>query len=323
MCITMCTLNSTRPQMPGPPDVAHTNSAQPSTQHTVRIAGHASPAPPQPDHAREVEPHRQHRDPEQQPVGAPRREPLRRRHRAGVGKPVSSRMRLGAGGASGTGGMERERNRGEAGRQAHDRDLGHGEPREGPTVTRVGGQPGRDGAPVEPAEDPEDDERQRLEGDDRAVRRGDCPERPEPDPRLLHPGHRHEGEAPEGDRRVPRHRRPEVGPQPATHRDEGDEAADPHDDPQQVHAQGVDRVLVARRPGGMPVSARMTTAASVRTASHAIGARRVVNAADTATTTATSALINSTRVVSRVHVKEMAGSAGRGSTMASRRARRR
>ena len=43
MCITMCMLNSTRPQMPGALQVAHTNSAQPSTQQTVRRTGHASP----------------------------------------------------------------------------------------------------------------------------------------------------------------------------------------------------------------------------------------------------------------------------------------
>ena len=48
----------------------------------------------------------------------------------------------------------------------------------------------------------------------------------------------------------------------------------------------------------------MTTAASVNSASQAIGARRVVSRADTATTTPTSALMSSTRVVSRVQVNE-------------------
>ena len=48
----------------------------------------------------------------------------------------------------------------------------------------------------------------------------------------------------------------------------------------------------------------MTTATRVNTASQAIGARRVATRADTATTTATSALMSSTRVVSRVQVND-------------------
>ena len=43
MCMTMCVLNSTRPQMPGALFVAHTNSAQPITQQMVRPTGQASP----------------------------------------------------------------------------------------------------------------------------------------------------------------------------------------------------------------------------------------------------------------------------------------
>ena len=52
----------------------------------------------------------------------------------------------------------------------------------------------------------------------------------------------------------------------------------------------------------------MTTAVRVSSASQAIGARRVVSRADTATTTAISALISSTRVVSRVQVNEISWS---------------
>ena len=43
MCMTMCMLNSTRPQIPGALQVAQTNSAQPSTQQMVRPTGQASP----------------------------------------------------------------------------------------------------------------------------------------------------------------------------------------------------------------------------------------------------------------------------------------
>ena len=57
-------------------------------------------------------------------------------------------------------------------------------------------------------------------------------------------------------------------------------------------------------PAAWPVRASTTTAARVSTASQAMGARRVVSRAQAATTTATRALMSSTRVVSRLQVNE-------------------
>ena len=75
------------------------------------------------------------------------------------------------------------------------------------------------------------------------------------DPSRIHacctPVTRDEGEAPRGHGGVARDGRAEVGAERAAHGHEGHQPADPHDDPGQVQAERVDGVLVARRPGGV------------------------------------------------------------------------
>ena len=209
-------------------------------------------APPQPDDAGEVEADRQHRGAEEEPVDAPRGEPVGAGHRPGVGVAAQLEDAAGRRGRVGHRRHAARQHRGQPGRGAHDGDLDDGEPREHPPVTRALREHLDDVAPVQPAEHPEHDDGHRLQGHDRAVRREQPVDRPEPDPGLLHPGQGHR-------RRSTTPRRSSSGPRSGRGRHPGaprmtSRAISPPvhtTTPSRCTPSALTAVLVARRPRGV------------------------------------------------------------------------
>ena len=110
---------------------------------------------------------------------------------------------------------------------------------------------GDDAATLLPADDAEHDEDGGLRDDHRAVGGADPRERTQPDDRLLQPGDGHRGIRPAGQHRVARDGGAEVLTDARPHERDGEQATDPDGDADEVDAERVHGVLVARAAGGV------------------------------------------------------------------------